>query len=185
MTDISYPSHPLSTFLSQIIQFEYGKAIKKVRKIDNVIMFRARKKVQIGRGVGGVVLRLLPRIIPVLKTAFKWISGLFRGKTAKKIVRATAHAAAKSAAQAGVKTLQDAVTGENIGKSLKKNITTAGNEVLSSAIKQVENSISNSPPKSKPGKKESVKEVKLKKRPLNYLKTVKSSKKARKDIFQK
>ena len=100
-------------------------------------MFRVRKKAQIGRGLGGLMLGFLPRLIPVIKSAFQWVKKIITGKTVKNLTRKTAETVANSVKQAGIKTVQDAVTGENIGESLKKNIGEAGTEILNSTAKNV------------------------------------------------
>lgn len=147
-------------------------------------MFRARKRVQIGRGLGGLLLGFLPRLIPVIKTAAQWIGKAIRGSGVKKIARATAKAAAESATQAGIKTVQDVITGENIGDSLKKNTVKAGQQVLDTLIEKTADKIIQKKESSKAADGNNIKKKKQAvKRSMKYVKLKKAGKVAKKDIF--
>lgn len=143
-------------------------------------MFRAKKRAQIGRGLGGLLLGFLPRLFPVIKSAAQWIGRIIKGSGVKKIARATAKAAADSAAQAGIKTVQDVITGEKIGDSLKKNAVDAGVQAINEIVGKTASTLVN---KQKEASSSNDKKRKSMKRSMKYMRLQKAPKVMKKDIF--
>ena len=79
---------------------------------------------QVGHGLGGLFKSLTRMFIPVAKTLFT---------AGKPLMRSAAKTLGKQALTVGVDTLNDVVSGENVKKSLSKNIRAGSKRLLDEA----------------------------------------------------
>ena len=84
-----------------------------------------------GRGLGGIFRGIYKFFKPLLHFLIPSIKKVVKSKRGRKLIKQ----AKKSALKAGVKTLSDVSTGENVGESMTKNLKKATVDIL----KKVEN----------------------------------------------
>ena len=86
--------------------------------------------VQRGNGLGSIFSGFMRYVMPAAK---------FFGKKiiSSPITKNIVNTAKKSAIQAGLSTVQDIMSGENVGQSLKRNLSRVGDDVLETASKEL------------------------------------------------
>ena len=84
-----------------------------------------------GRGIGGIFRGIYKFFRPLLNFLIPSLKKAVKSETGRKLIKQ----AKKSALKAGVKTLSDVSTGENVGESMTKNLKKATVDIL----KKVEN----------------------------------------------
>ena len=82
---------------------------------------------QVGHGLGGLFKSLTRMFIPVAKTLFT---------AGKPLMRSAAKTLGKQALTVGVDTLNDVVSGENVKKSLSKNIRAGSKRLIDDATQK-------------------------------------------------
>ena len=79
-----------------------------------------------GRGLGGIFRGVYKFFKPLLNFLIPTLSKAVSSNTGKKLIKQ----AKKSALKAGVNTLTDITSGENVGKSMSKNLKKATSDIL-------------------------------------------------------
>ena len=98
-----------------------------------------------GRGLGGIFRGVYKFFKPLLNFLIPSIKKVVKSKTGRKLIKQ----AKKSALKAGVKTLSDVSSGENVGESMTKNLKKATVDIL----KKVESGNKITKPKMRNNKK--------------------------------
>lgn len=127
------------------------------------MFLRRRRNVQVGRGIGSILSSLIRGFGPLAKSIGQSLFGLgkkaIKSDTTKEIIKS----AAKDGLNAGVNIAKDIIKGENLEKSVEKNLLPAVDTIVSNASEKIEkainkatdnrkrsgNSDSSSPPKKK------------------------------------
>lgn len=134
-------------------------------------MIGPRKRyTQHGRGIGSILSSVFKKILPFVKTILGIGKKAASSKTGQSLIRSAKNEAIKSSLQVA----DDALKGQNIGESLKRNAKSAGSNIATSALKEAQSFIDNSPRKKKKKRKKSL-----------LVSKNNSNKRKKKDIFSK
>lgn len=97
------------------------------------MLLRKRQRIQVGRGIGSILSVFWNAIAPFAKQLFKWGRKALSSGTAKEIGKNVA----STALEKGVSAVTDAMSGEPIRDTVKKNLKEAGSDILASGITEV------------------------------------------------
>ena len=102
------------------------------------------RRIQTGKGIGSI-----------LRGIARFIRPIFSSPVVKNVAKSIANKALDSSVSAGSQVVQDALRGENIVDSLKRNVISQGDQVLQHAMEEVgvKNSSSKKPQKQKAKKR--------------------------------
>lgn len=105
------------------------------------MFLRRRRNVQVGRGIGSILSGLIRGFGPLAKTIGQSLFGLgkkaVKSNTTKEIIKS----AAKDGLTAGVNVAKDIIKGENLSKSVEKNLIPAVDSIVSNASEKIEKAI--------------------------------------------
>ena len=101
------------------------------------MLLRKRQRIQVGRGIGSILSVFWNAIAPFAKQLFKWGRKALSSGTAKEIGKNVA----STALEKGVSAITDAMSGEPIRDTVKKNLKEAGSDILASGITEVSKTV--------------------------------------------